>query len=241
MKGVILAAGDGGRLRPLTLRTPKVLLEIDGRPLIHYVVEALTSAGVSDIGVVVGDRAETVSDALTESFPDLTFIYNRHYDGGNAVSVHAARSFVLDEPFVLCMGDHLIGHEMVRRLVSVRRNWTTLGVDLEAWHLSQLNDATRVLVDSSGHVADIGKKLKVWDAIDTGLFWMTREFLVAIDRLMETRGVQVEISDVVRHLGARGRPLATCDMSGIFWADVDTREDYEAIDRLLRERHGELV
>ena len=52
MKGIILAAGDGGRLRPLTLTTPKVLLDLGERPLINYPLDALMSAGISEIARV---------------------------------------------------------------------------------------------------------------------------------------------------------------------------------------------
>ena len=52
------------------------------------------------------------------------------------------------------------------------------------------------------------------------------------------QGDSVGISDVVRLLGDRGQPFATCDVSGNFWADVDTYEDYQSIDRFLSEIHG---
>ena len=103
MKGVILAAGFGGRLRPLTLSTPKVLLEIGGQSLISYPFEAMRAAGIDDIGVVVGYRADEVSEYVQDMYPGVTIIHNEHYDGGNAISIYAAREFVSDEPFVLCM------------------------------------------------------------------------------------------------------------------------------------------
>ncbi len=81
MKGVILAAGDGGRLHTVTLGTPKVLLEIGGSPLIHYPLRALRSAGIKEIAVVVGHQHEKVLDALAETHPYLAFAYNEHYEG----------------------------------------------------------------------------------------------------------------------------------------------------------------
>ena len=55
--GIILAAGYGGRLRPLTLEIPKVLLEVAGWPLIHYPISALWIAGVTDVAIIVGHKA----------------------------------------------------------------------------------------------------------------------------------------------------------------------------------------
>ena len=241
MKGVILAAGDGGRLRPLTLHSPKALLEAGGRPLIHYAIDAFTSAGMSDIAIVVGYQAEKIEEALGESYPDLTFIYNEHYLAGNAISVYAVRSFAMDEPFVLCMGDHPISPRIVESLLSESGDGSILCVDQEASHASQTNDATRVLLSPAGDIATIGKDLTTWDAIDTGVFRMTGDFFPAVEHLMETAGNAVNISDVVRYMGNEGSPFSVCDVSGMFWADVDTVEDYEAIDGLLRETDGDCL
>ena len=111
MRGVILAAGDGGRFRPYTYRTPKVLIQLRERPLISYPMAAMAKAGISEVGVVVGYQAGRIVEELTEWAPDgmrLEFIYNHEFDGGNAVSVRAARKFTGDSPFMLAMGDHVI-------------------------------------------------------------------------------------------------------------------------------------
>ena len=243
MKGVILAAGYGERLRPLTLDTPKVRLEIGGRPLIHYSLEALKQAGVSDISVVVGYQAESLSPWLNGTHPDVTVLYNDEYDGGNALSVYAARSFVGQEPFIVCMGDHPISPEIVSCLLSHRNHGEqcVLCIDIGASYPSQLNDATRVLVDHAGYISSIGKQLKVWNAIDTGVFMLMPEVFSALDSLIAERGSDVGMTDVARLMGDQGRPFATCDVSGMFWADVDTLEDYRSVDILLREAFGERV
>ena len=109
MKAVLLAAGDGGRLRPLSLETPKVLLEVAGRPLICWTLEALRSVGITEVGVVVGYNAEKVVSGLRDVCPEISleFIENPDWQGENGRSLHAARDFAGDDPFVLCMGDHL--------------------------------------------------------------------------------------------------------------------------------------
>lgn len=241
MKGVIIAAGYGVRLHPLTLDIPKVLLEIGGRQLIHYPLNALSSAGLSEIAVVVGYRAEKIMEALNGTHPNLRFIHNEHYDGDNALSLYAARFFLEDGPFVVCMGDHPITSGIIHRLLSKNRGGCVLCVDLEACHPSQIRDATRVLVDAAGNIVAIAKELKVWNAIDTGVFMMNGDVFPAIENLMERQGVRVGISDVVNYMRGSDTPFATCDVSGMFWADVDTLEDYQSVDSLLKENHGECV
>jgi len=233
MKGLILAAGDGGRLRPLSLRTPKVLLDAGGVPLIDYPIQALRSAGISEIAVVVGHQRAKVEAPLAEAYPDLTFLFNEDHTGGNALSIGVARDFMQDESFVVCMGDHPIDPEIVQRLVSQSWLGCVLCIDSAAWHPSQLDDATRVLTDIGGFVAEIGKDLKVWSAVDTGVFQMTPKVFPAIEHLMRGQGIDVSITETVRYLGGSGHPFATCDVSGSFWADVDTPEDYLAVKGLL--------
>ena len=70
---------------------------------------------------------------------------------------------------------------------------------------------------------------------------MTPDVFGAIECLMTTRGDDVEISEVVRYMGSIGKPFATCDVSGSFWADVDTINDYRAVDDYMREQNGERV
>jgi choline kinase len=241
MKGLILAAGDGGRLRPLTLEMPKVLLELGGRPLIHQSIDALRSAGISQIAVAVGYQSEKILNALDETLPPLTFVYNQHYYEGNALSVYAARAFLSDGPFVVCMGDHLISPGIVQSLLSEQGDGCVLCVDSAAWHSSQTNDATRVQTDLDGYITNIGKHLKDWNTTDTGVFKMTGEVFPAIEHLMDGQGMNVSITDVVTFMGEIGQTFATCDVSGMLWADVDTVEDYEAVDSLLKENYGERV
>jgi CDP-L-myo-inositol myo-inositolphosphotransferase len=233
MKGLILAAGDGGRLRPLTLKTPKVLLNAGGDPLIHYPIKALQLAGVTEIAVVLGHNAAKVEEAVGNAYPEIKFLYNENHSGGNALSIGVARDFMGASPFVVCMGDHPISPKIVASLLSHPVDGNTLCVDPDARLPAQLNDGTRVLVGEDGYIDGIGKGLKDWSAIDTGVFKMTSEVFSVIDILTDRLGTAVGISDVVRHFGVMGRPFSTCDVGGAFWSDVDTLDDYVAIESIL--------
>ena len=234
MKGIIIAAGYGSRLKPLTANTPKSLVEIDGKPIITYPIDALVAAGISDISVVVGYRADMVINNIEKLYPSINFSYNKDYDGDNAISVFAARSFVGDDPFVLAMGDHLISSSLVTTLLSDSTINRTLCVDSESNNSSQINDGTRVMADSEGRIIGIGKDIKNWQSIDTGVFMMDPEVLENIEYLMNRKGKKVNISEVVQHMADKGRHFQICDVSGQFWADVDTEEDHDSISTLLK-------
>ena len=78
MKAIILAAGYGNRMRPLTDTTHKTLLRIGGQTLIGRILEGLRAHAVTDIVVVTGHLAEQLEEALTTTYPDLTFTFVRN-------------------------------------------------------------------------------------------------------------------------------------------------------------------
>ena len=228
-KGIILAAGDGGRLGSLTAIRPKVLLPVNGKEqLIRYPIEALAAAGISDIAIVVGYLGDSVIEALGngDGFGvRLQYVYNSDYLGGNAISVYKAREWVQGEPVVLCMGDHLIDGKIIKRLLDRPAFNETLCIDCTPASHHDLAEATKITVDSAGRIENIGKELVYWDALDTGVFLLAERFFQALHELIQHRGTEVTISDVISFLVGRGHHFSTCDVSGCLWADIDTKED----------------
>jgi len=233
-KGIILAAGDGDRLGILTIACPKVLLSVNDVPLIRYPIEALAATGISDIAIIVGYLGDKIIGLVgngSDFGVRLQYIYNSDYLGENAISVYRAREWAQEEPVILCMGDHLIERKMVKRLLDRQILSETLCIDYTpSWH-HQLAEATKVIVDGAGCIKDIGKELVFWDAIDTGIFLLTENFFKAIHKLMQYRGIDVEISDVIRFLISHGHRFDTCNVSGCSWADIDTKEDWDLVRR----------
>ncbi len=227
-KGVVLAAGLGSRMRSLTQQQPKALLPVQGQPLIHYPIRALASAGIRDIAVVVGYKAEMVKNALRDvESPDLsiTYIYNPYFHKGNAMSVLIARDWLQREPFVLCMGDHVIEEGLVNRLLAVPTIQDTLCVDSAPEYCPDVNEATKVQTNSSGLIVRIGKGLHLWNAIDTGVFLLTRAFIETTAKLISMTNMNIGISEVIQAMITSGRRFATRDVTGLYWADMDTQED----------------
>ena len=228
-KGVILAAGDGDRLEPLTCTCPKVLLPLSKKePLITHPIQALASAGIKDIAIVVGYLGDMVIQSLGDGSRfgvKLKYVPNRNYLSGNAISVLETKEWAQRAPVVLCMGDHLIEKKLVRYLLHNHTFNDTLCVDYTPAPHHQIDEATKVAVDITGCIRDIGKELARWDALDTGVFLLTDDFFQAIDELAQYRGTGIETADVIRFLVDEGHHFHTCDVSGYFWMDVDTEED----------------
>ncbi len=232
-KGVVLAAGDGDRLGELTSRIPKVLLTVLGKPLILYPIEALVKAGIKEIAIVTGFLGHKVeaflySNSISEA--NIQFIYNPNHKGGNAISVEVAGDWTAGEPFILCMGDHIIPQDYISRFVNGTPCQEALAVDFNPGNHHIVEEATKVRVDSKGIIREIGKGLTQWDGIDTGVFLLTENFVNAVLELQLTRGIDIEISEVIRFMLDRGQDFITVDTSGLFWADIDTMEDILLVD-----------
>jgi hypothetical protein len=111
MKGLVLAGGKGTRLRPLTYTLPKQLIPVANRPVVHYVLGHLAEAGIRDVGVIVApETAEQIRAALSAN-PwgcEFTFLVQDE-PRGLAHTILVARDFLGDSPFVMYLGDNLLG------------------------------------------------------------------------------------------------------------------------------------
>lgn len=111
MKGVILAAGKGTRLYPVTHHIPKPILPLANRPTIYYAFDRLKEMGITDICVVVGESEQQMKEALGDgSNQGVNLSYVRQVEPqGLAHAVGFAKDFVAGEPFVLYLGDAIYG------------------------------------------------------------------------------------------------------------------------------------
>ena len=231
MKGVIIAAGDGGRLQPLTFTSPKVLLPMWDSPLISYPLQSMSAAGIREVVIVVGYRSRQVIEGVRKLLPPwmrAEFAHNPHFNGGNAISLAAAEAYVGDSPFILSMGDHIIEPGVAPALAESPFDGPVLAVDSQPTLDSQVNDATRVLRDGQGRIRRIGKHLKQWNAVDIGVFRFPPSVFQTIRGLQRTRGVALELNEVMQSM-ADDLLVGTHDVAGLFWSDIDTLEDYRSV------------
>ena len=236
MKCLILAAGEGRRLRQEGESKP--LIPLLGVPLIERVIRSALESGADEFYVVTGYEGERVRDFLKRLEERLkiriTPLVNDRWEEGNGLSVLKARD-VLDEPFLLLMGDHLFDPQMARALIvhEPSEGEIALVVDEDlANPLVDTEDVTRVKVED-GRIRDIGKGLADFNGFDTGIFLCSSAIFNALDQSMEKDG-DTTLSGGVRVLAAEGRANAV-PVSG-FWIDVDDPPALKRAEKALLDR-----
>lgn len=232
-QAVILAAGQGVRLRKNDQDYLKPLYPLHDRPLISHVMRAFARSGVSRFHVVVGFEKEELIPGLERALPegaDLQLIDNPHWRLSNGVSLLQAAGKVSGR-FFLSMSDHLFNPEIIDKLQSgaVSEECLYLAVDRKLDSIFDMDDATKV-VSEDGYIRDIGKHLKKFDAVDTGLFVCPP----AIFERLEAARVDGDcsLSDGVRAMAGAGRARVV-DIGDALWQDVDTPEMLEHAEEML--------
>jgi 1L-myo-inositol 1-phosphate cytidylyltransferase len=234
-RAIILAAGLGERLVH-GKAYPKPLQSVRGLPLIVRVLRSLELARVDEVGIVVGHLGDVLINAL-ESLPfklDLRFFWNREFRKPNGTSLLAAKEFV-DGPTFLLMSDHLWSPELIERVRSfpLQSDEAVLGVDFKIADCCDLDDATKVRLDGD-RIVGIGKELREYDALDTGVFRITPAVIEALERVDGPTGCS--LSQGMAALAQHGK-MRAADVGEAAWVDVDTPMAHAHATKLLR-RYG---
>jgi 1L-myo-inositol 1-phosphate cytidylyltransferase len=234
-RAVILAAGTGSRLREGDDELPKPLRPVLGVALIVRVIRALEASGIREAVIITGHDGERLRRVLSSEPSlglELKFVHNPRYHQKNGVSLLAARKYI-DRECVLTMSDHLYSPDLVRRLLAydLPEGACGLGVDYDIERCFDLDDATKVRVERA-HIAEIGKELDAYNALDTGVFRIGPALLDELARLDAERG-DCSLSEGVAALARRGQFFGV-DVGDARWIDVDTRPALERAEAMLR-------
>ncbi|MFC2067065.1 bifunctional sugar-1-phosphate nucleotidylyltransferase/acetyltransferase [Chloroflexota bacterium] len=208
-QAVILAAGEGQRLRPFTVTRPKTMLSIAGKPILQYVVEALAKNGIRSIVLVVGYREEQVYDYMGsgEQFGvDIAYV-TQEKQLGTAHALAQAKA-VTEGEFLVLPGDNLIEADTIARFAAIKP---------EAVLVKRVADPTRYGVVSVGRGVVKGIVEKPREAgsnvVNTGIYAFTSEIFNFIEPVLD-------IPDAINNMIAEGHTINTLEADGGTWLDV---------------------
>ena len=221
-KAVLLAAGRGTRMRELTSDLPKPMLPVRGKPILQHIIEGLRAAGVTDIFVVVGWRADVVQKFFGngEQFGiHITYRTQLVQDGTGRV-VELARDFCGTEAFLLSYGDILLDRSNYPRIVS-------LNADAEAivtvkW-TEDVSKGGSVFVNERFELIDLREKPQPGEPTspwyNAGVYAFRPSIFEYISRLERSPRGEFELTDAIRDLARSGKKVQALELTGE-WADV---------------------
>lgn len=235
MKAIILAAGRGSRMKSMTDDRPKCLVELRGKPLLEWQLDALRGAGIRDIGIVTGYQREQLTDRGLVEFHNL-----RWAETNMVSSLACARAWLLAQPCIVSYSDLFYDSSAVASLmasdaplaITYDPNWLAL------WQKrfdDPLLDAETFRLRSDGTLSEIGAKPNSVDEVEgqyMGLLRFTPSGWLEIERIRSTLPADTQnrmhMTGTLQRVIAAGRiPIDALPYRGE-WGEVDSAEDLAA-------------
>lgn len=235
MKGLILSGGKGTRLRPLTYTAAKQLVPVANKPVLFYAVEDLVEAGVTDLGIVVGDTHEQIKAAVGDGskFGAKATYIEQAAPLGLAHAVKIAESFIGKERFVLFLGDNFIREgvaSFIREFEESSANAMVLVYRVpnpQAFGVAEVED---------GKVVRVVEKPKEprTDLAIVGIYMFDHHVFEAASGIQPSARGELEITDAIQWLVDHDYDVQARVVSG-YWIDTGKMSDMLEANRLVLE------
>ncbi|MFE2558262.1 glucose-1-phosphate thymidylyltransferase [Streptomyces sp. NPDC059352] len=234
MKALVLSGGSGTRLRPFSYSMPKQLIPIANKPVLQHVLENISDLGVTEIGIIVGDRLPQISAVLGDGSAlgvKITYI-PQEKPLGLAHCVSLARPFLGNDDFVMYLGDNMLtgGVQRIAEEFAAARPAAQIVVqkvaDPTAFGVAEL--------DSEGRVERLVEKPKEprSDLALAGVYFFTPAIHAAVDAIVPSPRGELEITDAIQWLVTEGADVRASEYDG-YWKDTGRVEDVLDCNRTL--------
>jgi glucose-1-phosphate thymidylyltransferase len=234
MKAVVLAAGEGTRLRPLTEDKPKGMVEVAGKPILTHCFEQLVRLGADELVVVVGYLKERIIEHYGDEFEGVPITYTHQREQNGLAHALLSVEEHIDDDFMLMLGDNIFQanlDDVVQRQNEERADAAFLVEEVD-WE-----DASRYGVcdtNKYGEITDVVEKPAdpPSNLVMTGFYTFTPAIFHACHLVQPSNRGEYEISEAIDLLIQSGRTIDAIGLDG--WRiDVGYPEDRdEAEDRL---------
>jgi glucose-1-phosphate thymidylyltransferase len=236
MKALVLSGGSGSRLRPITHTSAKQLLPVANKPVLFYGLEAIRDAGITDVGIVVGDTEPAIREAVGDGRAfglDTTYI-RQHAPLGLAHAVLIARDFLGDDDFVMYLGDNFI----VGGIASLVDEFLAIRPDAHIM-LTPVPDPRQFGVaelDAAGEVVGLEEKPRdpKSDLALVGVYIFTSAVHEAVAQLKPSWRGELEITEAIQWLIDHGRKVRSTTITG-YWKDTGNVADMLEVNRMVLE------
>ena len=236
MKALVLAGGAGTRLRPITHTSAKQLVPLANKPILFYGLESIAEAGITDVGIVVGDTHAAIAAAVGDGSRwglDVTYL-RQEAPLGLAHAVLIARDFLGDEPFVMYLGDNLLLGG-IRAFVDefIREKPDAQVLLTKVQHPEHFGVAE---LDAAGRLVALEEKPKQprSNLALVGVYLFDAGIHEAVAAISPSWRGELEITDAIQHLLDAGRVVRPHVIDGP-WIDTGKLQDLLEANRIVLE------
>lgn len=252
MNAIILAAGEGRRLRPLTNDNPKCMVNLFGKPILERQIDIFQSCGINDISIVTGYRNDKIR------FKNLRYFRNEKYATTNMVETLFCAKKSLVNSTIVSYGDIIFEKNVLEKLIDatddicvvVDKDW------YKYWKIrfdDPLEDAESLILDDNGYIKNIGQKVSNVEQIMgqyIGLMKFQNDGITTLKNFYENIKKQAScgknplnpklpfeksyLTDLLQALISNGYKIKSIPINN-GWLEIDTKHDYEVYNSLYEE------
>lgn len=237
MKGIILAAGKGTRLRPWTDNVPKPLLKIAGRPILDYIMNGFAEAGVTDLVLITGYLAEQIEEHYGHSFQGMKLQYIEQKEQlGTGHALRLAEDFLKDGDFMLSFGDVMADHANYSALKKFHEEKGFV-ITITLNPVDDPYAGAAVYVDGDRVTALIEKPPRGTSTTNwnhRGIFMLNPIIFDELATLPLSARGEYELPVAVNNLIEKGTPVGAMAVSGLS-SDIGTKEEFTSYEKYMLE------
>ena len=201
MKAILLAAGIGQRLQPITDYIPKPMIQIAGKPILEYILDDLFTLGFNDFCIVVGHQADQIKDYFinwNKNNCNISFVTQNEYKG-TAQALYLAKDFAKNDPFLLYLADTIIPFDLNDNLSKMVSDINSMSILSSKSFVNDSNSVGNVVVKDN-FVKSISEKS---ESNETNLAWAGLAFFndcsifKVIENLSPSKRGEYDITDAM--------------------------------------------
>ena len=235
MKALIIAAGNGTRMQPVTRGRHKSLMSLLGLKIIERIILAAKEAGIFEFVIVTGYKEKELRESVGDGSRlgvSITFVHNNNWEKANGISVFKARDY-FKENFILLMSDHVFDWQTLLKFkrIKLKKDECALAIDKNLDSVLDIDDTTKVLVKND-KISLISKNLGVYNGYDTGMFLCSPYIFKILKETISNH--KNSLTNGMKIIAEEGK-LRAFNIKGKFWSDCDTYADIKfAESKLLK-------
>ena len=235
MKALILAAGLGTRLAPITNDRPKSMVPVNGKPILVKQIENLLNKGITDITIITGYKSEVIEDLVANNYPMIKIIKSEDYQNtNNMYSAYLARNVLKDEDFLMMNADVYYDEEIISELLDEKYK-NAIVTDIGSYS----DESMKVIFDSR-RITVISKQIKREEALGNSIdvykfskeagnafFEKCKEYIEEKKELKMWS--EVALNDILDKVA-----FVPCPLKGR-WVEIDNHDDLKLAEELFND------